>query len=239
MYCQRSKCFWNRYNAAWPCRGEPTGDHAVPTAAQLASHLITGQLYIQVSWYRKSACERNTTGVSWRKSNIRRTTLQGRRKRNLIWSHTTENGMMWTKSKQRVPTQNDPVRGKTTSSATWKLLVPTQGCPKFCQGFSRKQVEYTKPVEADNQNATISISRNLPSIFWFTCLRFSAFLLSCEANVKVRSFILSGRAFGQLNPPRRKVFCLRKRAIPFQTPSFELTKSVSTTTHHSLAPQIT
>jgi len=47
-YCQHRKCFWNRYNAAWPFRGKPSSDHAVPTAAvcnvmwtQLANYLVT------------------------------------------------------------------------------------------------------------------------------------------------------------------------------------------------------
>jgi hypothetical protein len=33
VFSQQIKCFWNRYNAAWPYRGEPSSDHAVPTAA--------------------------------------------------------------------------------------------------------------------------------------------------------------------------------------------------------------
>ena len=32
-YSQHNKCFWNRYNTAWPFRGEPISDHVVPTAA--------------------------------------------------------------------------------------------------------------------------------------------------------------------------------------------------------------
>jgi len=30
---EESKCFWNRYNAAWPLRVEPSSGHALPTAA--------------------------------------------------------------------------------------------------------------------------------------------------------------------------------------------------------------
>jgi hypothetical protein len=28
-----NQCFWNGYNTAWPCRGEPSSDHAVPIAS--------------------------------------------------------------------------------------------------------------------------------------------------------------------------------------------------------------
>jgi hypothetical protein len=33
IYSQKGECFWNRYNTAWPLRGEPSSDHSVPTAA--------------------------------------------------------------------------------------------------------------------------------------------------------------------------------------------------------------
>jgi len=33
MYSQQRKCSWNRYNVAWPFRGDPSSDHAMPTAA--------------------------------------------------------------------------------------------------------------------------------------------------------------------------------------------------------------
>jgi hypothetical protein len=33
IYSRYSKCFWKRYNAAWLFWGEPSSDHAVPTAA--------------------------------------------------------------------------------------------------------------------------------------------------------------------------------------------------------------
>ena len=125
------------YNAAWPCRGEPKSDHAVPTAAQLESHLITGQQCIQVLCYRKSACKRKTTGLSWRKSDSRRTTLQGRRNWNLIRA-AIQQRMEWCEQEGNREFAHRMIRcrGKPTSSVTWKLLVLTQGCPSSVRALA-------------------------------------------------------------------------------------------------------
>ena len=52
MHSQHSKCFWNRYNAAWPFRGGPSSGHAVTTAATvrclgagISSYLVTAVVY--------------------------------------------------------------------------------------------------------------------------------------------------------------------------------------------------
>ena len=37
MYSQHSKCFWKRYRAAWPFRGEPSSDQVTPPAAACSS----------------------------------------------------------------------------------------------------------------------------------------------------------------------------------------------------------
>ena len=33
MYTHKSKCFWQRYNVAWPFRRQPRSGRTVPTAA--------------------------------------------------------------------------------------------------------------------------------------------------------------------------------------------------------------
>jgi len=46
MYSRPSKCFWNRYKAAWPFRCEPSSDHDVPTAAELRQQLFWSLRYV-------------------------------------------------------------------------------------------------------------------------------------------------------------------------------------------------
>ena len=74
---------------------------------------------------------------------------------------------MKTKSKQRVPTQNEPVRRKATNSATWKLRVPNDGCPNSVRALAVSKCRITdRSRETDSQNATISTTRTLPSILF-------------------------------------------------------------------------
>jgi hypothetical protein len=40
MYSQWSKCFWKRYNSAWPLWGEPSSDQAVLNAAMCDQHAL-------------------------------------------------------------------------------------------------------------------------------------------------------------------------------------------------------
>lgn len=66
MDCQCSKCFWKRYKAAWPLRGEPISGHAVPTAAVCSSagklpghfhtHVFTYGSHRQQPWSCRCCC---------------------------------------------------------------------------------------------------------------------------------------------------------------------------------------
>jgi len=47
----QSKCFWKRHNTAWPCRVEPSSDHAVPTAAMYSVRELREQSIWSLLYY--------------------------------------------------------------------------------------------------------------------------------------------------------------------------------------------
>jgi len=44
LYSQQSTCFWKRYNAAWPFRVEPSGDHVTPPAVKYSVRNLASKL---------------------------------------------------------------------------------------------------------------------------------------------------------------------------------------------------
>ena len=50
MCSEKSKCFRNRYNADWPFRSEPSGDHDLPTAAVYSARDLWSLLYSPITF---------------------------------------------------------------------------------------------------------------------------------------------------------------------------------------------